>query len=203
MEPHNVESANAHSVNEEKNFQQLKADLTSKFKKDNSSDNQKINENHSLDDAPVFVAVSDFQAGDSGELSLVLGQEVKVIERNENGWWLVISAVSDKGWVPSTYLQEVTSSAHTYSNVDIVKNLSDSKAVSSILNSEDSTRSPGNDVKVKKSAAESPSVHSLLKNNNSEVSTSKAKFKKDFSTTKAAAKGDEFTDQPSLVKPSD
>lgn len=52
---------------------------------------------------PVFRTCSDFTAENEGELSVSSGQEVKVLEQPEGGWWFVQSG-RQEGWVPASYL---------------------------------------------------------------------------------------------------
>ncbi|KAI8777447.1 infPhox [Biomphalaria glabrata] len=51
-----------------------------------------------------YVAIAEYTALSSGELSLYPGLKVEVLEKNENGWWFVNSEDA-QGWVPSTYLE--------------------------------------------------------------------------------------------------
>ena len=41
---------------------------------------------------------------EDGEVSFMEGDEVELIQRGENGWWLVRTS-EELGWGPSNYLQ--------------------------------------------------------------------------------------------------
>ncbi|XP_059177326.1 SH3 and PX domain-containing protein 2A-like [Physella acuta] len=51
-----------------------------------------------------YLAIADYTAQASGEISLEAGTRVEVVEKSENGWWFVNSE-DEQGWVPSTYLE--------------------------------------------------------------------------------------------------
>ncbi|XP_061595407.1 SH3 and PX domain-containing protein 2B isoform X1 [Cololabis saira] len=51
-----------------------------------------------------YVAVTDYEKQESSEISLLVGQVVEVIEKNESGWWFV-SSEDAQGWVPATCLE--------------------------------------------------------------------------------------------------
>jgi myosin-1 len=55
---------------------------------------------------PYYEAAYDFTAQDEGEISLTKGTRVEVVEKEENGWWL-IRVDGKEGWAPSSYLVEV------------------------------------------------------------------------------------------------
>ena len=67
--------------------------------KDSGKDNKEnINED-------VWVTLASYQDSDEGMLNFKKGQELIVIERDDNGWWLARSG-SQSGWVPSNYLKK-------------------------------------------------------------------------------------------------
>ncbi|KAJ8348020.1 hypothetical protein SKAU_G00266090 [Synaphobranchus kaupii] len=51
-----------------------------------------------------YVAVTNYEKQESSEVSLLAGQVVEVIEKNESGWWF-ISSDDAQGWVPATCLE--------------------------------------------------------------------------------------------------
>ncbi|XP_061104997.1 SH3 and PX domain-containing protein 2B [Conger conger] len=51
-----------------------------------------------------YVAVTSYEKQESSEVSLLVGQVVEVIEKNETGWWFV-SSDDAQGWVPATCLE--------------------------------------------------------------------------------------------------
>lgn len=60
----------------------------------------------------VVVAGHDYSARNDRELSLKRGQQVVVLERQENGWWLG-EIEGRRGLIPSTYVRELSSSTST------------------------------------------------------------------------------------------
>ena len=56
-------------------------------------------------DVPMYRAKYDFQ-GQAGELSLVKDDLVELVEKDDNGWWLVKKG-TEEGWAPSNYLDLV------------------------------------------------------------------------------------------------
>ncbi|KAF9507018.1 hypothetical protein BS47DRAFT_1373992 [Hydnum rufescens UP504] len=56
-------------------------------------------------DVPLYKALFDF-VGQEGEMSLKKDELVEVVEKDDNGWWLV-SKESQEGWAPSNYLELV------------------------------------------------------------------------------------------------
>uniref|UniRef100_A0A3Q2CEX8 SH3 and PX domains 2B n=1 Tax=Cyprinodon variegatus TaxID=28743 RepID=A0A3Q2CEX8_CYPVA len=51
-----------------------------------------------------YVAVTNYEKQEGSEISLLVGQVVEVIEKNESGWWFV-SSDDAQGWVPATCLE--------------------------------------------------------------------------------------------------
>lgn len=56
-------------------------------------------------DVPMYRAKFAFE-GQAGELSLMKDDLVELVEKDENGWWLVKKGV-EEGWAPSNYLELV------------------------------------------------------------------------------------------------
>ncbi|XP_067858036.1 SH3 and PX domain-containing protein 2A isoform X2 [Heptranchias perlo] len=55
----------------------------------------------------VYATIADYQ-GDEETMGFQGGSSVEVLERNPNGWWycqIIDSGCSQKGWVPSNYLE--------------------------------------------------------------------------------------------------
>ncbi|XP_045188773.2 SH3 and PX domain-containing protein 2A-like isoform X2 [Mercenaria mercenaria] len=55
----------------------------------------------------VFRTNTEFIAENEGELSVSAGQEVSVLENPDGGWWYIETAGSE-GWIPASYIDEVT-----------------------------------------------------------------------------------------------
>jgi len=47
-----------------------------------------------------------YNSQDDGEVAFREGDEVEVIQRSENGWWLVRTS-EELGWGPSNFLQSL------------------------------------------------------------------------------------------------
>lgn len=56
-------------------------------------------------DVPMYRAKFAFE-GQAGELSLAKDDLVELVEKDDNGWWLVKKG-SEEGWAPSNYLELV------------------------------------------------------------------------------------------------
>ncbi len=56
-------------------------------------------------DVPMYRAKYNFQ-GQASELSLVKDDLVELVEKDDNGWWLVKKG-TEEGWTPSNYLDLV------------------------------------------------------------------------------------------------
>ncbi|XP_036910889.1 nephrocystin-1 isoform X2 [Sturnira hondurensis] len=52
-----------------------------------------------------YIAVGDFTAQQTGDLTFKKGEILHIIERNPDGWWMGKNAKGDKGLVPRTYLE--------------------------------------------------------------------------------------------------
>ena len=53
-----------------------------------------------------YRAMYSYNSQDDGEVTFNEGDEVEVIQRSENGWWLVRTS-EDVGWGPSNFLQSL------------------------------------------------------------------------------------------------
>ncbi|KAG9026940.1 class II myosin [Tulasnella sp. JGI-2019a] len=54
-------------------------------------------------EVPTYKSLYAFE-GQEGEMSLALGDVVELVEKDENGWWMVKKG-NEEGWVPSNYLE--------------------------------------------------------------------------------------------------
>ena len=54
-------------------------------------------------DAGIYFAVSTFVASGYGEMTVFEGEEVKVVRKAPNGWWMV-QIDGESGWMPSNFL---------------------------------------------------------------------------------------------------
>ncbi|XP_045684213.1 nephrocystin-1 isoform X2 [Phyllostomus hastatus] len=52
-----------------------------------------------------YIAVGDFTAQQTGDLTFKKGEILHIIERNPDGWWMGKNAGGNKGLVPRTYLE--------------------------------------------------------------------------------------------------
>lgn len=52
-----------------------------------------------------YVAIADYEKQKKNECSLMAGQTVEVVDKNQNGWWFVNVDDFHEGWVPATYLE--------------------------------------------------------------------------------------------------
>jgi myosin-1 len=55
----------------------------------------------------VFKVIYAFNAQEQTELSVSNGEEVDVVRREDNGWWMVRNGQGAEGWVPANYLEQV------------------------------------------------------------------------------------------------
>lgn len=69
------------------------------------SDNR---ENEMEKEESVFRAIYSYISQEEGEVNFNEGDMVEVIQRSNNGWWLV-RTTEGLGWGPSNYLQSVAS----------------------------------------------------------------------------------------------
>ncbi|XP_050398770.1 SH3 and PX domain-containing protein 2B [Patella vulgata] len=73
--------------------------------KSQSNTNLSDSHNNISKNNDIFVVEQPFQGETKEEISIYQGDEVKVIEQTDSGWWLV-SLNGRQGWVPSAYLVE-------------------------------------------------------------------------------------------------
>ncbi|XP_066293447.1 tyrosine-protein kinase ABL1-like isoform X1 [Branchiostoma lanceolatum] len=63
-----------------------------------------------LNDPQLFVALYDFVAGDTNQLSIVKGEHLHILSYNESGEWCEAqNRNKQRGWVPSSYVTPATS----------------------------------------------------------------------------------------------
>lgn len=56
----------------------------------------------------LYRVVARFEAEDTSMLTIADGDEVRVCDRAEGGWWYVVLVTGDgEGWVPSNYLEKI------------------------------------------------------------------------------------------------
>lgn len=55
----------------------------------------------------MYKVIYTYIAQEDGEVSLIEGDDVEVIQASENGWWLVRTS-EELGWGPSNFLQVMT-----------------------------------------------------------------------------------------------
>ncbi|XP_028415259.1 neutrophil cytosol factor 1-like [Dendronephthya gigantea] len=89
-------------------------------KSDNTKDPvERVSSNNISDNAEMsneidqYVSIAAFDAGGTGELSVVEGEIVTVIEKNTSGWWLVSNQQGKSGFTPATFLQPVEAMTNT------------------------------------------------------------------------------------------
>lgn len=58
-----------------------------------------------------YQIVADYQATNVGEISLIEGKQVTIIEKNERGWWFIADDTGKQGWAPATYLEPIVTSS--------------------------------------------------------------------------------------------
>jgi len=56
-----------------------------------------------------YIALSDFRSCGKGQVNLVAGDVVEVIEKSDSGWYFV-NIANEQGWVPCSYLEPVDGS---------------------------------------------------------------------------------------------
>ncbi|XP_077992434.1 SH3 and PX domain-containing protein 2A-like isoform X2 [Glandiceps talaboti] len=52
----------------------------------------------------LYTVLADYSANEEGTLTLNEGMKVEVIEKDDNGWWLVQTTDNIQGWAPTSYL---------------------------------------------------------------------------------------------------
>ena len=76
------------------------------LKNDSDIENNNV-ESESSSGANLFTAIADFAGQNDGEIRLVQGQQVELLETAEG--WSYVSIRGNEGWVPSTYIEKVQS----------------------------------------------------------------------------------------------
>ena len=71
----------------------------------NDDENQKGNTAYQR----FYRAMYTYESAGNGEVAFRKGDEVEVIQRSENGWWLVRTRSGKVGWGPSNFLQSLSS----------------------------------------------------------------------------------------------
>ncbi|XP_022528360.2 nephrocystin-1 [Astyanax mexicanus] len=56
----------------------------------------------------TYVALSDFTGEEEGDLTVQKGAVLRVLQKNEDGWWLAQDAKGNKGLVPRNYLKVIS-----------------------------------------------------------------------------------------------
>ena len=70
------------------------------------SESQDESYNENTADSKFYRAMHTYISQEDGEVSFMEGDEVEVIQRSENGWWLVRTS-EELGWGPSNFLQSL------------------------------------------------------------------------------------------------
>ncbi|CAB4004346.1 SH3 and PX domain-containing 2A isoform X7 [Paramuricea clavata] len=65
------------------------------------------------DNMDQYRSIAEFDAVGTGELSVVEGEIVTVIEKNTSGWWLVSNQSGHTGFTPATFLEPVEEKTNT------------------------------------------------------------------------------------------
>lgn len=73
------------------------------------SDNGLVRNSEVTED--VYSSIADFPGENEGEISLKIGQEVRLLEKAD-GWWYV-TYDSKKGWAPASYFEQVRPNRNT------------------------------------------------------------------------------------------
>ena len=55
---------------------------------------------------PVGIALYNFEAREDDELTILKGEEFNILEKYDDGWWLV-DCKTQQGMVPSNYVREI------------------------------------------------------------------------------------------------
>nr|XP_061794588.1 nephrocystin-1-like [Nerophis lumbriciformis] len=53
----------------------------------------------------IYTALSDFKGDQEGDLTIQLGETLKIIRKTSDGWWLAENTKGERGVVPRTYLK--------------------------------------------------------------------------------------------------
>lgn len=59
-----------------------------------------------------YIVIADYQKQNRSEVSVLAGDIVEVIDKNENGWWFV-NMDEEQGWLPASYLEPEDGSAES------------------------------------------------------------------------------------------
>lgn len=59
---------------------------------------------------PMYKVLYDFETSNEGEMAVSAGEQLEVVTKEDNGWWLVKKA-GREGWAPSDYLELVPPTA--------------------------------------------------------------------------------------------
>ncbi|CAB4069721.1 ABL1 [Lepeophtheirus salmonis] len=99
-------------------------------------------------DPQLFVALYEFQAGGENQLSLVKGEQIRILSYNKSGEWCEAhSSLGNVGWVPSNYVTPVNSlEKHSWYHGPIARNAAEYLLSSGINGSflvRESESSPG------------------------------------------------------------
>jgi myosin-1 len=57
--------------------------------------------------SPRYETLYDFEPEDDGEIAFSTGDVLKILEKDDNGWWLARKVNGDEGWVPANYVREI------------------------------------------------------------------------------------------------
>ena len=68
--------------------------------------NSEIENEENIANSRLYRAIHTYISQDDGEVTLTEGDEVEVIQKSENGWWLVRTS-EELGWGPSNFLQSL------------------------------------------------------------------------------------------------
>ncbi|KAL7861451.1 hypothetical protein SRHO_G00128920 [Serrasalmus rhombeus] len=58
--------------------------------------------------AGTYVALSEFTGEEEGDLTIQKGAVLKILQKNEDGWWLAQDSKGNKGLVPRNYLKMIS-----------------------------------------------------------------------------------------------
>uniref|UniRef100_A0A3B1J3A9 Nephronophthisis 1 n=1 Tax=Astyanax mexicanus TaxID=7994 RepID=A0A3B1J3A9_ASTMX len=72
----------------------------------------------------TYVALSDFTGEEEGDLTVQKGAVLRVLQKNEDGWWLAQDAKGNKGLVPRNYLKVRSQQNETNSRIVVCANQS-------------------------------------------------------------------------------
>ncbi|XP_062863460.1 nephrocystin-1 isoform X2 [Trichomycterus rosablanca] len=58
--------------------------------------------------SPSYVALGAFTGEEEGDLTVLKGAVLKVLQKNDDGWWLAQDSQGNKGFVPQNYLKKIS-----------------------------------------------------------------------------------------------